>query len=233
VGVLGNQKEFSSALDIALRMERALKAKNVVWVGDGAKGNWHLASRLVPKSIQVLDFQHAIENAMTCAKQLFGETSSYLLLWKERVEQVLLGGEPATLITELEQCLFAAPRGGRKPLKDLLRYYRANIERMRYRQLLDLGYPIGSGIVESAHRHVLQRRMKNAGQHWSYAGGRRMVRLRSAYRSAGPHRFHSAILRARALTQTGRIPRYGPIKRRASNYGTVGMKAKTGRHSRY
>jgi len=233
VGVLGNQKEFRCALDIALRMERALKAQTVVWVGDGAPGNWRLADDLVPKGIQILDFNHAIEKAMDCARVLLGEMNPYLPLWKERIEQLLLGPEPDRAITELEQCLFVAPRRGRGALKELLRYYGNNIERMRYQEFLDLGFPIGSGMVESAHRHVLQRRMKNAGQHWSVPRARRMVRLRAAYRSAGPRRFHAALLRARQLTGTGRIPRYGPIKRRASNYGTVGVRAKTGRHSRY
>jgi len=236
VGVLGPQKEFREALDIALRMERALKADTVVWVGDGAPGNWHLASHLVPACIQVLDFNHALEHAMTCAKVLLGETSPYLPLWKERVEQLLLGRDPHQILNELEQCCFLAPRKGRGALKELLRYFNSNKERMKYRDFKDAGYPIGSGVVESAHRHVLQRRMKNAGQHWSYPRARCMVRLRAAYRNAGPRRFHAALLEARQLTQTGRIPRYGPLKRRASNYGTTGVKARpgvTGRHSRY
>ncbi len=233
VGVLGKQKEFSETLDVALRMERALGAETVVWVGDGARGNWSLAHKLVPESIQILDFNHAVENAMTAAKVLFGEMNPYLPLWKERVEQLLLGPEPADVLNELEQCLFLAPRRGRGALKALLRYFRHNIERMSYQRYLALGYPIGSGIVESAHRHVLQSRMKNAGQHWSYPRGRRMVRLRAAYRTAGPKRFHASILDALRLTRAARIPRYGPLKRRASNNGTVGFKPKTGRHSRY
>lgn len=234
VGVLGKQKEFKAALDVALRMERALKTETVVWVADGAPGNWRLAEDLVPGAIQVLDFQHAVENAMTCAKTLFGEMSPWLPLWRERVQQLLLSDAPETILGELEQCLFLAPQRGRGALKDLLRYYRSNIERMRYRDFLDCGYPIGSGIVESSHRHVLQKRMKNAGQHWSPTRGRKMVQLRAAYRTAGAQKVHGALLRARALTRTGKIPRFGPLKRRASNQGTVGFRPKRrGRHSRY
>ena len=91
---------------------------------------------------------------MACAKVLFGEMSPWLPLWRERVEQLLLGENPQAALSELEQCLFLAPRRGRGALKDLLRYYRSNIERMQYRKFLELNYPIGSGIVESAHRHV-------------------------------------------------------------------------------
>ena len=35
-----------------------------------------------------------------------------------------------------------------------------------------------------------------AGQHWSEHHGRRMVRLRAAYATAGPKRFYDAINRA-------------------------------------
>ena len=64
---------------------------------------------------------------------------------------------------------------------------------MRYRTLLRMGLPVGSGIVESAHRHVLQVRMKRAGQRWGIQRAWPMVRLRAVYRAAGAHHFHRAI----------------------------------------
>ena len=64
---------------------------------------------------------------------------------------------------------------------------------MQYRTFRQRGLPVGSGIVESAHRHVLQTRMKRAGQRWGFARARRMVRLRAAYRTAGAFNFHRAI----------------------------------------
>lgn len=57
-------------------------------------------------------------------------------------------------------------------LDDVIGYYRNNEKRMRYRTFRSLGLPVGSGIVESAHRHVLQVRMKRAGQHWSIVRAR-------------------------------------------------------------
>jgi hypothetical protein len=233
VGVLGPQEEFRESLDTALRMERALTAKIVVWIADGAKGNWRLASDLVPKSIQVLDWYHAVENAMACGRKLLGEESPWLPLWKERIEELLAAGDIETLLCELEACLFLTARNRRKALRELCQYYRNNQERMRYPEYLALGLPIGSGIVESGHRHVIQRRMKNAGQHWSESRGRRMVRMRAAYHTAGLGGLCRAIHRAEQLTRTGRIPKVGWQKRRASNYGTTGVRPKTGRHSRY
>lgn len=234
VGVLGPQEEFRKSLDTALRMERALKAETVVWVGDGAKGNWRLASDLVPKCIQVLDWYHAVENGMDCGRKLLGDQSSWLQLWQERIEILLAAGDVSAMLKELEACLFVVPRNRRKALRELCRYYENNQGRMDYPRYIALGLPIGSGIVESAHRHVIQKRMKNAGQHWSEARGRRMVRMRAAYQTAGLSRFHRALSRAERLTRSGRIPKVGWQKRRASNHGMSGVKPKNqGRHSRY
>ena len=47
----------------------------------------------------------------------------------------------------------------------------------RYRAV---GLPCGSGAVESAHRHVLQKRMKLAGQHWIPDRADRLAQLRAA-----------------------------------------------------
>jgi len=49
-------------------------------------------------------------------------------------------------------------------------YYRANCDRMRYDEYIRKGYYIGSGAIESAHRTVVQRRMKLSGQRWSGPG---------------------------------------------------------------
>jgi hypothetical protein len=51
--------------------------------------------------------------------------------------------------------------------------------RMDYTYYRQLGCGIiGSGAVESAHRTVIQRRMKLSGQHWSREGVKNMLRLR-------------------------------------------------------
>jgi hypothetical protein len=68
---------------------------------------------------------------------------------------------------------------------------------MNYRLLREEGLPIGSGAVESAHRHVPQTRMKRAGQRRALRNARRMVRLRAAYRTAGALGFYDAIRRTR------------------------------------
>lgn len=208
VAVLGSQDEFESALAKTLRVERALRARRVAWIADGALGNWRLAQQLAPGCIQILDWYHAVEHAMDCAKALLGELDSLLPDWKRRAEQLLFDGGAEAIIDELMECSALAADDQLRPLNDLIRYYRNNTPRMHYRQFMEAGLPIGNGTAESSHRHVLQVRMKRAGQHWSVSRGRRMARLRAAYCTAGPQRFH------RALRVAAEATRVAPLRTR-------------------
>lgn len=200
VAVLGGQDEFRAALKAALDAELADDVMHIVWLGDGARENWTMASDLCPFAIQILDLMHAIQNAMVCAKVLLGEADPLLPLWEARICQLLDAPSPDAAIRELMDCLpFLTTEEQLAALNRLVGYYRSNAKRMRYSEFRTQGLPIGSGIVESAHKHVLQVRMKQAGQRWSITRGRRMVTLRAAYRTAGPRRFHWAISEAQKV----------------------------------
>jgi hypothetical protein len=192
--VLGGQAEFKKALAAALAAERADEVGTVVWLGDGARENWTLASDLVPFAVQVLDVPHAVHWAMVCGKALLGEGHCLLPQWEARIHELLDADSPVAAIRELMDCLeFTTTPEQLAALDDVVGYYRTNEKRMRYRTFRNLGLPVGSGIVESAHRHVLQVRMKRAGQRWGMVRARRMVRHRAAYRTAGAVRFHRAV----------------------------------------
>ena len=197
VAVLGGQDEFRAALKAALDAESADDVMNIVWLGDGAPENWTLASQLCPFATQILDLIHAVQNGMVCGKKMLGENDPGLADWHTRIGQLIEANSPDAAIRELLDCLpFTTTDDELTALDSLVRYYRNNEKRMRYTAFREAGLPIGSGIVESAHKHVLQARMKQAGQRWSMLRGRRMVQLRALYRTAGPRRFHWAIREA-------------------------------------
>lgn len=194
VAVLGAQQEFKKALAAALAVERADEVPLVAWLGDGARGNWTVASELCPLAIQILDVPHAVHWGMQCGKALLGEGHAALPLWEARIRELLDADSPDAVIAELMDCLpYTSTAEHLAALDDVISYYRSNEKRMRYRTFRQMGLPVGSGIVESAHRHVLQVRMKRAGQRWGIQRARRMVRLRAVYRTAGAYNFHRAI----------------------------------------
>jgi hypothetical protein len=61
----------------------------------------------------------------------------------------------------------------------LINYYTSNAYRMDYQAYKNIGAGIiGSGAIESAHRTVVQKRMKQSGQRWSNQGAQNMLNLR-------------------------------------------------------
>ncbi len=67
---------------------------------------------------------------------------------------------------------------GKKCKEKLLNYFEANAYRMDYPTYDQRGYYIGSGAIESAHRTVIQKRLKLSGQRWTMEGAQRVLNLR-------------------------------------------------------
>jgi len=192
--MVGPQEEFKEKMRAAWQVENAIPAEQVIWLSDGAPENWLLAGLLCPRATQILDWCHAVEAAMRCGRILLGENDVCLSLWKQTFEHVLATDNVEWALAELRDCRsLAVTEQQQNAIEDLLRYYETNKHRMTYATFRQRGWLIGSGVVESAHRHVIQARMKKAGQHWSERGARQMARLRAAFRTAGPQRFHAAL----------------------------------------
>ena len=92
----------------------------------------------------------------------------------------LLNDEVQQIIEEVEQMDLK----GKKKLEaqqKIVTYYNNNKHRMLYKTYRDRGLLIGSGPIESAHRFVLQKRMKQSGQKWTKDGGQSVANLRVVY----------------------------------------------------
>lgn len=178
------------------RAERLSNAPHpeVVFVADGAAWIWKMQQRLYPDAIQILDWAHAVSHAVDCAKVLFDDDTEMITLFKARIETLLADGHTQQVLDELSECLTVPGKlTGKKAITDLIRYYRNHQDRMSYAEHRAAGRVIGSGIVESSHRHVLQTRMKRAGQHWSPKGAEKMARLRAVYKTVGPKDFYDTV----------------------------------------
>jgi hypothetical protein len=64
------------------------------------------------------------------------------------------------------------------PVRAALRYLRARLEWLDYPAAIARELPIGSGLIESGHKHVLQARLKKAGTAWLAANADAMAQLR-------------------------------------------------------
>ena len=148
----------------------------VVIVGDGAEWIWNRATRFV-RRCEILDFWHALEHAWGVARLLYGEESQMAGRWVYQIAEDLRTGKVQEVIARLKRMRPKTPEL-REKLQGLIAYYSEHAGRMHYDEYLRLGYGIGSGAVESAHKQVVHARFRQAGMRWSEAGARRLLALR-------------------------------------------------------
>ena len=148
----------------------------VVIVGDGAEWIWNRATMFV-RRCEILDFWHALEHAWGFARLRYGVGSTHADAWVHGIAEDLRAGKVDEVIASLKRLRPKTPEM-RDSLRALIRYYSENAGRMRYDEYLRLGYGIGSGAVESAHKQVVHARFRQAGMRWSEAGARRLLALR-------------------------------------------------------
>ena len=148
----------------------------VVVVGDGAEWIWNRTERFV-RRCEILDFWHALEHAWGFARLNYGEGSQSADRWVHQIAKDLRAGKVTEVIARLKRMRPKTPEL-REKLQGLIAYYSEHAGRMQYDEYLRLGYGIGSGAVESAHKQVLHARFRQAGMRWSEAGARRLLALR-------------------------------------------------------
>ena len=177
VSCLGNADEIFSRVYAQLRELGWVGSHTVVViVGDGAEWIWNRATQYVNRC-EILDYWHALEHAWEFARLRDGEGSRQADRWVRQIGEDLRAGKVDQVIARLRN-MRPKTRELQESLSGLIRYYSANSTRMRYDEYLRLGYGIGSGCVESAHRQVVHARLRQAGMRWSEAGARRLLALR-------------------------------------------------------
>ena len=64
------------------------------------------------------------------------------------------------------------------PVRACYRYIKNRLHQLDYKTAIDNTLPIGSGEIESAHRYVIQKRLKIAGAWWLEENADNMLALR-------------------------------------------------------
>jgi len=152
---------------------------------DGQEQLWQACAEGVmdPNRVEVLDLLHVTPRLWSAAKLLYGEKSKEVVPFvRERLTQVLQG----KVLTALRTMRRVAQERGlssvkKKALGKICSYLYKNRQRMRYDEYLREGYPIASGVIEGACRHLIKDRMERAGMHWTLAGAQAMLDLRSVW----------------------------------------------------
>lgn len=152
---------------------------------DGQEALWQACadSVLDEYRIDILDFLHVTPRLWAAAKLLYGEKSKEVLPFVRQCVTQVLEGKVETVIRTIRRLAQkrGLPRVKKQTLGRICSYLNKNRQRMRYDEYLREGYPIASGVIEGACRHLIKDRMERAGMHWTLMGAQAMLDLRSVW----------------------------------------------------
>jgi hypothetical protein len=152
---------------------------------DGQEALWQACADLVPEAyrVEILDLLHVTPRLWRAAKLLYGEKGPEVVpCVRQRLMQVLEGKVETVLRGLRRQGRAQGWKGAKKKaLGQIGRYLSQNRQRMRYDEYLRCGYPIASGVMEGACRHLIKDRMERAGMHWTLEGAQAMLDVRSVW----------------------------------------------------
>lgn len=154
---------------------------NKVIIADGAKWIWNWVESNYPGSVQILDFYHAKDKLIKFAKHQFKQEDKREK-WQQEQIVLLHDSKVLQVIQSVNQLRPRNPEA-LKAKETLLTYYIEHEDRMQYKSFKEQGLLIGSGPIESAHRSVIQQRLKLSGQRWSIPGAQAIANLRTLKKS--------------------------------------------------
>jgi len=132
-----------------------------------------------------VDYYHCKEHLCEFAK-LYYKDEKQKYKWIDTFSEMMLTKGIDPIIVALEKLPEQRKTTGKR--NALINYYRRNRDRMQYHLYLEKELLIGSGAIESAHKDVLQQRLKLSGQRWTMEGFQQMAQLRVVYKSKKGHR---------------------------------------------
>jgi len=128
----------------------------------------------------VLDLVHAVEYLWEAANALLGETDGGRTAWVQARVLRMLSGQTQGLIDELRALAALPDLKANVPttLAKVAGYYESNLAHMHYDQYLGAGWPVATGVIEGACRHLVKDRCELSGMRWTRPGAEALLHLR-------------------------------------------------------
>jgi hypothetical protein len=161
-----------------LYRRRVETTKQIASVNDGAEWIQGFIDFHTPSATRILDFPHAAQRICQIGEAVLGAEHASLRAWQSR-QLHLLKHQGATGVLENVRS-FAAGHLTVAVVAENLAYLEKREAQMQYPTFLSEGWPIGSGVVESGNKLVVEARLKGAGMHWSRLSVNPLLALRNA-----------------------------------------------------
>jgi len=175
-----DHQSFSRLATVETHRRGTSNAQRVCAVVDGAEWEQEFITFHRWDAVRILDFAHAAGYVAQAGQAVFGVGTAETSEWIGEQLHELKHGKPRHVLDAMrrlkelardEEALASVTQG--------LEYLEKRREQVQYALFRSLGYPIGSGIVESANKLVVEARLKGAGMHWRREHVNPMLALRT------------------------------------------------------
>jgi hypothetical protein len=161
---------------------------HVTSTNDGAPWIERVTRLNFPAVPQIIDWSHAAQHIWTVANGVQGEQTPAAQRWAETQLDALWEGHVAEVVQTLDR--LSLEQASYPPLvQQAPDYFRLRQKQMLYDQFRTNGWPIGSGVVESAANTVVHHRLKRPGRGWKRECAQAML---AALCELHSHRFEQA-----------------------------------------
>lgn len=175
---LTSSATFADLATVELHQRGVFAAPQVAGIVDGAEWCQTFLDLHLPTAVRILDFPHAAEYVCALGATAGPDGRLVAVADVDRMLHSLKHAGPTLVLEDLRPVVAAAsdPAAAEK----LLAYLEKRTDQLAYPAFQAAGWPIGSGMVESANKVVVEQRLKGAGMHWASAHVNPMLAFRNA-----------------------------------------------------
>ena len=178
IATLHSREEFGKLLYRLSNAPKQNKQKDMAYISDGAHWLWDIHRIHFRQATAIVDYYHASSYLWTLAKSFYGEQTEKTKKWAEAKKEKLYKGSMRQLQADILKMVPKTDEQNKK-WQSALTYFKNHGHKMNYSEYKKLGFHIGSGVVESSCKHLVQQRFKQSGMRWSRDGAERLLFLRS------------------------------------------------------
>lgn len=175
---------------------RRRPGQKLICIMDGQHSLWDCAAASLggigsADVVEILDLLHVCSYVWKAAKAFHASRPNQEEFVIEKLT-ALLEGRVQSVIRSLRY--LSTSRGlcekKRKDVATACGYFESHQNRMKYDQYLAAGYPIATGVIEGACRHIVKDRMERTGMKWTLDGAQSILNLRCLRASGMWDQFH-------------------------------------------
>ncbi len=168
---------------------------------DGSQALQDRVRQRFPDAPLILDLIHATEYLWDAANALLGEDHPWRTQWVKAHTLSLLRSRVADVVDALTTTAAEPARTATqaKVLQAVAAYLARNAPSMDYATYLACGWPIATGVIEGACRHLVKDRCERSGMRWTIDGAEALLHLRCVHENGDWDAYHAFRRRQRHL----------------------------------